>query len=69
MFDSSQAVFPPVPPRCAHCGDVIGVYEPLVAIVDDGLVRETSRAAEPHLVLTARDAMYHSVCYELVNLG
>jgi hypothetical protein len=36
------------PLRCAHCGDVIGVYEPLV-VVHDGVARTTSAAAEPHL--------------------
>jgi hypothetical protein len=34
--------------RCHHCGDLIGVYEPLVMLHDDR-VHETSRAAEHSL--------------------
>jgi hypothetical protein len=29
--------------RCRACGDVIGVYEPLIALVD-GVARESTRA-------------------------
>jgi hypothetical protein len=47
--------------RCKHCGDLIGVYEPLV-VCAKGSVRTTSRAAEPDL--DARDATsYHRACY------
>jgi hypothetical protein len=46
---------------CAHCGDVIGVYEPLV-LTGDGEVRETSLAAERDVAL-ARAAHYHRACY------
>lgn len=35
-------------PTCAHCGEVIGVYEPII-VVQSGDARETSRAAEPEL--------------------
>jgi hypothetical protein len=31
--------------RCAHCGDIIGVYEPMVR-VEDGRARRTSALAE-----------------------
>ncbi len=34
--------------RCERCGDVIGVYEPLVQ-VSDGQARLTSAAAEPQI--------------------
>src|SRR5665647_2569078 len=34
--------------RCEWCGDVIGVYEPLVVVAHRGS-RTTSIAAEPHL--------------------
>jgi len=47
--------------RCARCGDVIGVYEPLVVMEEDG-PRHTSVAADPKL----RDDQwerYHRVCY------
>jgi hypothetical protein len=32
-------------PRCRRCGDVIGVYEPMV-VVAEGRAHVTSRAAE-----------------------
>jgi len=45
------------PPRCAHCGDVTGVYEPYVLVV--GL--HGSRASRPHLPLDA--ILYHRACH------
>lgn len=52
---------------CSNCGEVIGVYEPLIALVD-GRPRETSRAAEP---LAGEDAVpcYHRGCYEQTHAG
>ncbi|MGD1050508.1 MAG: hypothetical protein ABR947_05505 [Solirubrobacteraceae bacterium] len=47
--------------RCVHCGDVIGVYEPLVAQTGDE-VRETSRAAEPD-VAEHGARLYHRECF------
>ncbi len=47
--------------RCAHCGDVIGVYEPVVVRSGD-LVRESSRAAEPSLPLP-RAEHFHRDCF------
>jgi hypothetical protein len=47
--------------RCAHCGDVIGVYEPLVVVGEHG-ERRTSRAAEPRLS-RERGRFYHLDCY------
>ena len=47
-------------PTCARCGDVIGVYEPAV-IVLDGACRVTSRAAEPDAVGSAPER-YHRAC-------
>lgn len=49
--------------RCASCGGVIGVYEPLVQVVD-GIARKTSRAADPHLARAQADACYHLACRE-----
>ena len=46
---------------CAHCGDVIGVYEPLIVHLDDE-VRETSLAAEADLP-SAAAAHYHEACH------
>jgi hypothetical protein len=54
-----------VPPRCEYCGDVIGVYEPLVLAKEDGH-RHTSLAAEPHL-FPAADPCYHGLCFELLQ--
>jgi hypothetical protein len=51
---------PPPRVRCQQCGDVIGIYEPLVLLTATGR-RETSLAAEPGLS-GARPAVYHSTC-------
>jgi hypothetical protein len=50
------------PLRCARCGAVIGVYEPLVRIVD-GIARKTSRAAEPD-VAEGSAVCFHAACYD-----
>jgi hypothetical protein len=50
-------------PRCLVCGEVIGVYEPLVQVFADG-VRESSRAAEPALSGGAGGSLYHAACYQ-----
>lgn len=49
-------------PRCAQCGVVIGVYEPLVRVVA-GSPLATSRAAEPELAF-GEEPWYHAACYE-----
>ncbi len=46
---------------CDHCGDLVGVYEPLI-IAENGKVRESSRAAEPRLPLV-HTTYYHRACY------
>jgi hypothetical protein len=51
-------------PRCTYCGAVIGVYEPLVRVLDDDVLT-TSRAAEPSLSSASPGLVYHAVCYEL----
>ncbi len=48
--------------RCDHCGDVIGVYEPLVRVLD-GRAYESSRAREPACP-TGGGEHYHRACYE-----
>jgi hypothetical protein len=50
--------------RCFHCEDVIGVYEPLIAVVGRWTC-VTSKAAEPNIADQA-DECYHAVCYEQV---
>ena len=52
-------------PRCRHCGDVIGVYEPVILRSPDG-DRRTSRIAEPHL-FTGEGAWYHELCFDLLD--
>jgi hypothetical protein len=46
---------------CAHCGDVIGIYEPLIVVEEQG-ARQTSRAAEPELP-GGPGNHYHRACY------
>ena len=46
--------------HCDGCGQVIGVYEP-VTVVDDGLTRQTSVAAEPG-VRALPVERYHQAC-------
>ncbi len=48
---------------CAHCGDVIGVYEPMVVVID-GQAQETSQAAISELTEVAGAIYYHRACYE-----
>ena len=46
--------------KCAHCGAVLGVYEPIV-VGEGPHARETSIAAEPEL-RTSRTPLYHAAC-------
>lgn len=46
---------------CDYCGQVIGVYEPMVVIAA-GHARETSRAAE-QVAAAAPRPHYHRDCY------
>jgi len=50
----------PAPVSCCYCGQIVGVYEPLV-MFDRGQARETSRALAGRLPLTAR--YFHRDCY------
>jgi hypothetical protein len=49
------------PFTCHRCGEVIGVYEPLV-LVEGAHARTTSRAAEPDLRRGSNEC-YHRDCY------
>jgi hypothetical protein len=49
---------------CSHCHDVIGVYEPLIAIVDGGAL-EASRASRPDI--GSRAVAYHRDCFAHVR--
>jgi len=48
-------------PRCRHCGDVIGVYEPAI-LVRDGQAHSTSRAVAPQEI-ASHEHVYHRACY------
>lgn len=48
-------------PRCVHCAEVIGVYEPLV-VRSHGEIRETSVAAEPTLPIPGAEH-FHLACW------
>jgi hypothetical protein len=50
--------------RCRDCGERIGLYEPLVALVE-GQAQETSRTADPRIAET--HACYHRSCFERVH--
>jgi hypothetical protein len=54
-------------PRCALCGEVIGVYEPLVRLCE-GQAHEGSRALEPQAI--GRDSeRYHRACFQRLKDG
>jgi hypothetical protein len=55
------------PPRCEWCGDVIGVYDPLVHVAGQ-TARRTSRTVEPD-VAALGGRIYHDVCYQLAVEG
>ena len=46
--------------RCARCGDVIGVYEPAVIVVD-GVAHAASLATAPDKLLDGAH-VYHRAC-------
>ena len=47
--------------ECKHCGDRIGVYEPIVVVIEGQTLR-TSRAAEQAFGHVLGDC-YHGGCY------
>lgn len=53
--------------RCAWCGDVVGVYEPMVFVIDDEPLH-SSLAARPDLAVTGA-TRYHRDCYETPELA
>jgi hypothetical protein len=57
-----ESSFPRPELRCAHCGEMLGVYERLVEVFD-GMARETSRAAEPDLFDNPSSSLYHADCF------
>jgi hypothetical protein len=53
-------------PRCAHCGEVIGAYEPTIVVELDGIIHETSWAAQPKLV-GLPTGNYHLACHRALQ--
>jgi hypothetical protein len=51
--------------HCRRCGEVIGVYEPLVRVLD-GCAQESSRAVEGFSSDRANEH-YHCACYALLS--
>jgi hypothetical protein len=49
------------PLRCGRCGEIIGVYEPLV-LLEGRAARSTSCAAEPELMRATGD-FFHRACH------
>ena len=56
---------PPLP-RCALCKDVLGVYEPIVGIVD-GRPLVTSRAALGPEAVATGGPFWHRDCWSIRN--
>jgi hypothetical protein len=48
-------------PRCARCGEALGIYEPLVVIDAQG-ARRTSCAADPQLLCGGAELL-HRACH------
>lgn len=54
-------------PRCARCGDVIGVYEPLCVITADGrCLRGSPLTLSSELGLPGSSA-FHELCYREIE--
>jgi len=49
--------------RCAHCGDVIGVYEPLRVILSDGAELNGSRLTLGTELESEGRLAFHERCY------
>jgi hypothetical protein len=47
--------------HCRHCGDVIGVYEPLIVIVEGEAVQTSRAAAQGELAPAG--PYYHASCF------
>ncbi len=66
MALADESSLPAGSPRCAHCGAVVGVYEPATQVVGE-LTWTTSRAADPGLSPESPGRLYHASCYELAR--
>jgi hypothetical protein len=50
-------------PTCGHCRDVIGVYEPMVVLLDGEALLTSRAVADRELPHDAR--RYHEACFAL----
>jgi hypothetical protein len=53
---------------CHRCGEPIGVYEPLLTLLD-GRPHETSRAAEPRDARLLNGECFHRDCFEAIEFS
>jgi hypothetical protein len=51
--------------RCRLCGDVIGVYEPMILLLDDEAGASSGAAANRRIPANAR--RLHAACFALLN--
>jgi hypothetical protein len=61
---SVQESQPQRAPHCGHCGEVIGVYEPAIAVIG-GQALETSRAGDE--IQASAEACFHRGCFERLS--
>lgn len=53
---------------CAHCGEVIGVYEPAWVILDDGTELRGSRLTLASELETPGNIAVHERCYDDLDI-
>jgi hypothetical protein len=51
------------PPRCEQCGEVVGVYVPLIHVRGDG-VQGSARVLDPGLSASVSGSFYYAACCE-----
>jgi hypothetical protein len=54
--------------RCAHCGEIVGVYEPMRLPLPDGTDRHGSRLTLEDQLATGSTVL-HERCYDVFELG
>ena len=50
-------------PRCAHCQDIIGVYEPMMVVLRDGSERAGSRLTLKSELNEPGNVALHEQCH------
>ncbi len=51
-------------PRCVHCGEIVGVYEPARLLLSDGTERHGSALTLRDQLKTPGGIIVHERCYE-----